>query len=204
MPVVPWWALASSAGAPVFLIGGWTLAAARQPPGFDSRTETISALASYAATDRWLMTLALGAVGAAHLVTAAGLRPAAPAGRLVLAVGGLTTLGVAATPLPAEGSSTAHGIAAAGAFVALAAWPALAWRRGDASPRWPLHWRVCLPAAAVLLGLDGWLAMTLRTGTDVGLAERVAAGAQALWPLVVVSGLRWSRARGTRTAGRLR
>ena len=184
MPAVPWWALLSSAGAPVLLIGGWTLAAARQPPAFDSRTDTISALASYAATDRWLMTLALGGVGVAHVVTAAGLRPAALPGRVLLAVGGLATLAVSSAPLPVEGTSTPHGIAAAVAFASLAAWPAFAWRRGGRVP-WPLRRLLGLTAAAILVGLDGWLVVALHSGERIGLAERVAAGAQALWPLVV-------------------
>ena len=42
-------------------------------------------------------------------------------------------------------------------------------------------------AAAVLLGLVGWFVVELATdGPVVGLAERVAAGAQAIWPLLVV------------------
>jgi hypothetical protein len=41
----PWWGVLSSAAAPTLLIGGWTLAAAQQDTGFDSLTQTISALA---------------------------------------------------------------------------------------------------------------------------------------------------------------
>jgi hypothetical protein len=63
------------------LIGGWQLAAARQSGGFDPVRETISALASRGATDAWVMTAALAAVGVCHTVTAAGLAPAAVAGR---------------------------------------------------------------------------------------------------------------------------
>jgi len=66
---------------PVLMIGGWTVAAALQPGSFDQVTGTISALAGYAATDRWVMTLALAGVGICHVVTALALRPAAaPAG----------------------------------------------------------------------------------------------------------------------------
>ncbi|CAN5707248.1 DUF998 domain-containing protein [soil metagenome] len=174
----------SSAAAPVFLIGGWTLAAARQPGGFDARTETISALAAYGATDRWVMTAALAGLGACHLTTALGLRPAALPGRVVLAAGGVATVLVAAFPLPAVGESIAHTAAAGTAFVALAVWPALAWRRG-AEVRWGLRPAVATIAAATLLGLVGWFAIELGRDGDVGLAERVAAGAQALWPLAV-------------------
>jgi hypothetical protein len=64
-----WWALLSSTAAPVLLIGGWTLAATRQPAGFDSTRDTISALAALDARDRWIMTVALAGVGVAHLAT---------------------------------------------------------------------------------------------------------------------------------------
>jgi len=129
MRSVPWWALLSSTAAPVLLIGGWELGAARQPPGFDPVTETISALAGYGATDRWIMTVGLAGLGVCHLVTALGLRPAALPGRLLLAIGGAATVLVAVFPQPADGSSPAHILAAAVAFPALSLWPALAWRR---------------------------------------------------------------------------
>ena len=42
-------------------------------------------------------------------------------------------------------------------------------------------------AAGALLGLLVWFAAELMTrGTQVGLAERVLTGAQAVWPLAVV------------------
>lgn len=182
--MVPWWAVLSAAGAPVLLIGGWTVAAARQPGDFDSTTETISALAAYGAADRWIMTAGLAGLGACHVVTALGLRPAALPGRLVLAAGGLATVLVAAVPQPDGGSSTAHALAAAVAFPALSVWPALAWRRAPARLR-PGVW---IGAAAVLLGLLGWFAAELYGGgTRLGLSERVLAGAQALWPLAGVA-----------------
>lgn len=185
---MPWWARLSSAAAPLLLIGGWSLAAGRQPSGFDSATDTISALAGLGATDRWLMTVALAGVGICHLVTALGLRAAAAPGRAMLAVGGLATVLVAAFPLPYSGSSPAHTASATAAFVALAVWPALSWRREPQRPPVPAGLRLPVPvaAAAVLLGLLGWFAMALSDSDRVGLAERVAAGAQALWPLLVV------------------
>jgi hypothetical membrane protein len=182
---LPWWVLCSAGAAPVLLIGGWTVAAARQLPGFDPVVQTISALAAVDAGDRWIMTSALAGVGVCHLVTALGLRPAARAGRLVLAAGGVATVLVAAFPLPAGGvSAPAHGIVAGAAFGALAIWPALAWRRRT-NPPTALRCSVALPASAALLGLVGWFVFELRSGVRVGLAERVAAGAQALWPLAV-------------------
>jgi hypothetical membrane protein len=177
---VPWWVLVSSTAAPVALIGGWTLAAYRQPGDFDGTVETISALAALDATDRWLMTVALLCVGVCHVVTAAGLYRAATAGRTVLALGGVATILVAMFPLP----SPAHAVPAGAAFVALAIWPALARRRAPGPVA--LRPAVSLAAATVLLALIAWFAITLSAGGPVGLAERVAAGAQAFWPLIVV------------------
>lgn len=184
--LVKWWVFLSASAAPLLLIGGWTVAAARQPAGFDPTVDTISALAGLGAADRWLMTLALLGVGIAHLTTAVGLCPAGLNGRVLLGLGGFATMLVAAFPLPVTGSSGAHTMAATVAFVALAAWPALASRRAVRGPvPWALRPRPSLVAAAVLLGLVGWFAIALGTGLSVGLAERVAAGAQALWPFVV-------------------
>jgi hypothetical membrane protein len=184
---VPWWGLAFSAAAPVLLIGGWTVAARRQAAGFDSRSDSISALAALGAHDRWLMTSALAGLGACHVVTALALRPFPRAGRLLLGAGGVATLLVAAFPLPAgDGGSVPHTVAAGGAFVALSAWPALSWRRGARSPA-PVRPVVALGAATVLLGVLGWFGVELAADDGrVGLAERVTAGAQALWPLAAV------------------
>jgi hypothetical membrane protein len=186
---VPWWGVVSATAAPVLLIGGWTVAAARQRGGFDSVSETISALAAHGATDRWIMTAALTGLGVCHVVTALAVRPAGRAGRALLAAGGVATLLVAAFPLPADDSgSTAHGIAAGTAFLMLAAWPAFAVRRSASAPL-VVRPAVALPAAAVLLGLVGWFGIELALDDGrVGLSERAAAGAQALWPLAVVAG----------------
>jgi Protein of unknown function (DUF998) len=195
---LPWWTRCSAFTAPVLLIGSWTVAAARQPSGYDPVAQTISALAAVGAGDRWIMTLGLAGVGVCHLLTGLGLRPAAPVGRLVLAGGGVMTIAVAAYPLPGDGrSSTAHGVAAGAAFAALAIWPALAWR-GRVDPIGVLRRSVALGASGMLLGLVGWFVVELVAGVRVGLAERVAAGAQSMWPLVVVlfAGVDLGRRRG--------
>ena len=133
----PWWGLLSATAAPVLLIGGWTVAAARQRGSFDPVVETISALAARGADDRWVMTTALAGLGLCHLTTALALRSAATPGRVVLGVGGVATVLVAAFPQPAgDGSSAAHTAAAGVAFVALAAgrcWP----RNPTAAPHSP-------------------------------------------------------------------
>ena len=88
---IPRWAVASALAAPVLLVGGWTLAEARQPPGYSPVRDTISALAARGATDRWVMTSALAGLGACYMVTALGLRPVRRAGRAVLCGGGAAT-----------------------------------------------------------------------------------------------------------------
>jgi hypothetical membrane protein len=167
------WALASSATAPVALIGGWTLAQTRQPASYDAVTGTISALAARGAHDAWLMTGALAVTGVCHVLTSAGLVEARPAGRAVLAVGGVATALVAVFPQP----SAAHFPVATTAFVALAVWPAAS---GVPSRR------RALLASVALLALLGWLGVEIGGGDRLGLSERVLAGAESLWPLATV------------------
>ncbi len=180
---VPGWALASAALGPVALIGGWTLAADRQPGHYRPLRQTISALAADGATDRWIMTAGLATLGACYLVTALGLRPARPAGRWLLAAGGVSTLIVAAAPQPVHGSAPVHLAAATIGFAALAGWPLAA--TGADGPV-PLGRRAGLFATAVLLALFGWLGVEIAGGGLLGLSERLLAGAEACWPLVVV------------------
>jgi hypothetical membrane protein len=177
------WSLASAGVAPIALIGGWTVAAARQPQ-FDSLHQTISALAAHSATDRWIMTAGLAALGACHVVTAAGMSTAGRAGRVILGLGGVATLAVALFPQPQQGSSGAHVSAAAIGFVCLTTWPLLAADRSRAG--WSaLGQRSSCAAFTVLLALLIWF-VTQLDGDLAGLTERVLAAAQALWPLVVV------------------
>jgi Protein of unknown function (DUF998) len=206
---VPWWGRASSAAAPVVLIGGWTVAARLQPASYSQVTGTISALAAHGAADRWVMTLAFAAVAVCHVLTGLALRPAAWPGRAALIGAGLATAAVAASPLPGGGGgSVRHTAAAAISFITLAAWPALSVRRkppppdpGPAPPvsRPPpavlppavLRPGVGAGASAVLFGLVVWFAVTLNTsGAPVGVAERLTAAAQALWPLAVAAACR--------------
>ncbi|WP_225755772.1 hypothetical protein [Actinotalea sp. Marseille-Q4924] len=60
--------------------------------------------------------------------------------------------------------------------------------------------RVACTAAAVLTGLLGWFLLELQRATPTdgaltGLSERIVAGAQSLWPLVVVAALTAARRR---------
>jgi hypothetical protein len=195
---IPPWTVASAAAAPVLLVGGWTLAESRQPPNYDPVRDTMCALAAHGATDRWIMTSALAGLGASYLITAAGLAPAKAAGRGVLAAGGVGTILVAAFPQPVEGNSVAHTVAATVSFVALGAWPAFAaGRRPGAVLLTPIASAL---ATVGMLGLVGWFALELHGGQR-GLAERLAAAAEALWPLaVVVTTRRFLRNRAESTA----
>jgi hypothetical membrane protein len=185
--------LVSSAAAPVLLAGGWTVAAALQPHSFNAVTDTISSLAAKGAADRWVMTAALAGLGTCHIVTGLALRPAAPAGRLILMTGGVATVLVAANPEPAGGGSLPHTVWAAVGFIALTAWPLAARKRGPLVPA-ALRSAVSAAATGVLLGLLVWFgAELIGGGQQVGLAERVLAGAQALWPLAVVLACRRSQ-----------
>ncbi|RQX16570.1 DUF998 domain-containing protein, partial [Micromonospora chalcea] len=55
MRAVPSWAVVTAAAAPALLVAGWTVAGARQGPGYDPVRDTISELAGEGATDPWLM-----------------------------------------------------------------------------------------------------------------------------------------------------
>ena len=181
-------AVLSATTAAVALIGGWTWAAAVQPEGFDPRVESISALAASATAHRWVMATALVITGLAHIVTAWALVPARPVGRVLLAAGGVATLGVAAVPLPSRAeSSLTHTLVAATSFVLLGVWPWFAARR-DGPP--VLDPRVARPAAVVLTASVGSLALGLG-GPAFGLHERVVAASTVIWPLVTAVGLWW-------------
>ncbi len=56
----------------------------------------------------------------------------------------------------------------------------------DGDVPWGLRPVVAVAASSVLAGLVGWFTVSLTSGDRVGLTERLAAGAQALWPLVTV------------------
>jgi hypothetical membrane protein len=169
------------------------LAESLQPSGYNPVRDTISALAAHGATDRGVMTAALAGLGTCHVVTALGLSPVPRAGRLLLAAGGLATVLVAVFAQPAYGNAVAHTVAAAVAFISLGAWPLAAAGPPTAAPL--LRRPTSAMAAIGLLGLVVWFAAEIHGGQR-GLAERAAAGAQALWPLAVVVTTRRALARG--------
>lgn len=163
------------------------MAAGRQPPGYNPVRDTISSLAARGATDRWVMTTALLAVGLCDLVTGGGLRPARWAGRIALMSGGVATMMVAAFPQPVRGNGVDHTIAATVAFLTLAFWPVLAARRPAGVP--VLSFTFAVSATLVTLGFLTWFTLEIH-GSHRGLAERGAALAEVMWPLIVAVGAR--------------
>jgi cytochrome c biogenesis protein CcdA len=131
------------------------------------------------------MTAALLAVGVCDVVTGAGLRPARRAGRIALIVGGFATVMVAAFPQPVRGNGVDHTIAATIAFITLAFWPVMAMRGRAHVP--VLSFPFAVSATVVTLGLLTWFTLEIH-GSHRGLAERAAALAEVVWPLVVAMG----------------
>lgn len=188
----------------MLLFAGWTVAGERQSDGYNGVGDTISELAANGAADRWIMNLTLLAVGFCYVLTAAGLRPVPVAGRAVLAIGGIATMLVTLFPQPEAGPSDAHGVIASVACLSVALWPAGAVLMGRLSGAssgdlvWALRPTVALAVTGFLLVLVGWFVFELQSrGPWIGLSERIAAGTQACWPLVVVLATRHAAHRRT-------
>lgn len=194
MRFVPWWAVLSSGCAPFLLIGGWTVGAVLQGPGYDPATETISVMAADGSSGRWVLIGAMVALGACHVVTAWGLRVAAIAGRVALACGGVAVIGMALSPVPrGSGGSLVHGWVVGVGFTLMALWPVLAADRGGAAP-WGLRPVLSIVVCALMGVGAAWFLIELHREGAVGVAERVLTAAQTVWPFVVVAScLRHSR-----------
>ena len=179
-----------SAGlSPVLATGGWLIADAAQPASYSPVGTTISVMAGHAGTDRWIMTMALFLVGGCQIVTAAGLAGIGVPGRLLLGLAGLCSIGIAASPEPAQGSTPQHLTWTALGAAVIAVWPAFAAPR---SPPRPLiltsYGRAVV--TAVFVALLGWLVIETQGGSDLGLAERLFLSIETCWPFVVALALR--------------
>jgi hypothetical membrane protein len=179
--------VASSAAAPVLLIGGWTAAAELRPGRFNQIRQSVSALAATGVPDRWIMTLVFVLVAVCYILTALALRPAATAGRVALIAAGLAGMVVAVSPEPSNGQFAGrHAVAAAFGFALLAVWPILASRPGPGIP-WGLQPKAALGIFAAFVVLLAWFVGELTTGGgDLGLAERALGVLQVFWPVTVV------------------
>src|ERR1700689_4296527 len=132
--LVPRWTVVSAALSPVLATAGWLVADAVQPASYSPVRKTISVLAGHAGTDRWIMTGALFLVGGCQLLTAAGLTGVRAPARILLVVAGLSSIGIAANPEPAGGSTPQHLAWTALGAVAITVWPAFVARRAPSLP----------------------------------------------------------------------
>ena len=186
---VPRWAVLSAGLSPVLATGGWLVAEAVQPASYSPIRQTVSVLAGHAGTDRWIMTGALFLVGGCQLVTAWGLAGTRVPARILLAVAGLSSIGIAASPEPARGSTSQHLARTALGAVALAIWPAFVARRAPPRPL-ILSSYGCAVVTAVFIALLGWLVVETQGGSDLGLAERLFLSIETCWPFIVAIALR--------------
>lgn len=185
-----------SAGlSPVLATGGWLIADAVQPASYSPIRKTVSVLAGFAGTDRWIMTGALFLVGACQLVTAVGLAGAGVPARILLAVAGLCSIGIAVSPEPVRGSTPQHLAWTSLGAVVIAVWPAFVAR--SALPRQrprivSSYGRAVM--TAVFMALLGWLVIETQGGSDLGLAERLFLSIETCGPFIVAVAMRQPRA----------
>jgi hypothetical protein len=188
---VPGWAVVSAALQPALLTAGWLVAGALQPASYSPVRETVSVLAGYSGSDRWIMTDAMLLAGGCYLVTAVGMAGLRPAARVLLLVAGLCSVGIAASPEPASGPSALHLAWTTAGAITLAIWPAVAgWR----AP--PVSARCLIIVTVVFAAMLGWVLVEIQVGSALGLAERTTASVQTCWPLVVALLLRRTRSPG--------
>jgi hypothetical protein len=128
-------------------------------------------------------------VGGCQLVAAAGLAGVRVPARILLAVAGLSSIGIAASPEPATGSTPQHLAWTSLGAVVLAVWPAFVARRAPPRPL-ILSSYGCAVVTAVFIALLGWLVVETQGGTDLGLAERLFLSIETSWPFIVAIALR--------------
>jgi Protein of unknown function (DUF998) len=185
---VPWWAVVWADLSPVLATGGWLIADAVQPTSYSPIRKTVSVLAGHAGTDRWIMTGALFLVGGCQLVTAVGLVGVGVPARILLAVAGLCSIGIAASPEPTRGSTPQHLAWTSLGAVVIAVWPAFVARRAPPPLILSSYGRAVV--TAVFMALLGWLVIETQGGSDLGLAERLFLSIATCGPLIVAVALR--------------
>jgi hypothetical membrane protein len=184
------WVVATSASLPLILTGAWLIADACQPSAYSPTRQTVSVVAGYGGTNRWIMTSALYVAGVCYLAVAAGLTVLPTRARVGLVVAGLAAIGIASFPQPKHGSTTQHLICTGIGALAIGVWPALVGRRRVASPAHVQRMLVSVTATTASLSLLAWLVYETLRGDSVGLAERVSSSIQVSWPFVVALAFR--------------
>jgi hypothetical membrane protein len=157
------------------------VAAQAAQPSLDPLSFSLSALASLAATDRWIMTTTLLVVGALYMLVAAALRQVPTAGRALLGVAGALLVVTTLFPQPVTGNSPAHMVAGGLSWAAFASWPLAV----AASPRFDVRLRRASAAMVGLLAvLLAWFAVEMiSSGTWYGLSQRITIMMMCVWPL---------------------
>jgi len=191
----PGWVLATAGLSPALVVSGWLAAGAVQPASYSPLRDTVSALAGQGGTQPWIVTSALFAVGGCYLATAVGLAGLRFPARILLAVAGLCSIGIAASPEPAVGSTPQHLAWTALGAATITVWPAFTVRRGPGQPL-ILTARGAAFVTAVFVALLGWLLLETRDGTLLGLSERVMSAVQTSWPFIVALAMRQAAAAG--------
>jgi hypothetical membrane protein len=185
------WAALSTALAPLAMISAWLLAEALQPPSYSPLHSSISGLAALGATDRWIVTSALLLVGACYFVTAGCLPGQRAPSRIVLLIAGLSSIGIAISPQPVQGTNPQHLVWTSLGAVAITVWPAFTASRA-ASPPLVLQARSVAAVTAVFLVLLAWLIAETQHGAALGLTERLVTGVQMTWAFIVALTLQGS------------
>jgi hypothetical membrane protein len=148
---------------------------------------------------RWLITSALLGVGICNFVTGLALRPAAEAGRILLILGGVCSMLIAAYPQHIHSGSPVHESFSVAGVVIMTLWPVAAVRRDPDAP-YCLQPRVAYLAVLVNLGLLAWFTVELFNGPLLGLSERAVTVDQTTWPLAVVASVFAASARAAQPA----
>jgi len=185
---VPWWGFVSAAAAPTVLSGACLHAAVGS-----GQALTGGRLADLTAAPGWWLTpTAMTVAGVAHVVTAAGLRPADITGRCLLAIGGALTVVSGWIPLLGRNGFW-HTNVTHLALVTLCVWPALLTPQRRQIPA--VLQRQFGESLAVALGALLLLYVTTRTdplraGSAYGLQQCLLMTAQSAAPLLILLGLR--------------
>jgi len=151
---------------------------------FDAVSRSISALGTVGMPYRWVIAVALVGVGVCHGATGIALRAAAEPGRILLIIGGISSILIAVNPQAQHGGSLPHEAFSLIGVVVMTIWPIAAIRR---EPDAPLGLRpgAAYAATAVTMALLVWFTAELFNGPLLGLAERAVTADQSIWPLLV-------------------
>lgn len=187
-PRTPAWPIASAAAAPLVLVITATLARMDRTSAYDPISQTLSVLAGRGPGD-WIMTVGFVVSAGCQIVTAVGLRALRPPPRVALALAGCCGLAVAAFPVTSNATNNAHILATGAGAIVLALWPVLSITTKASAPAiFRARWAIV--ASLVLTAMLAWVYYEATHGVILGLAERITAVGEMIWPLLVVMAAR--------------